>query len=72
MKSDCDAASRAGAVLRLPVGRQRRDWPDVEIVFRGDCGFRRPRAPAQGEVVGDFRLKLDRLYTPEPDMAYPV
>ncbi len=38
--SDRDAAWRAGAVLALLVRALRREWPDVDIVFRGDCGKR--------------------------------
>ena len=41
--SDRDAAWRAGAVLKLLVDALRREWPDVEVVLRGDCGFCRPR-----------------------------
>jgi len=41
--SDRDAAWRAGAVLKLLVGALRREWPDVEVILRGDCGFCRPR-----------------------------
>ena len=41
--SDRDAAWRAGAVLALLVKALRAEWPDVDIVMRGDCGFRRRR-----------------------------
>lgn len=41
--SDRDAAWRAGAVLRLLVDALRAEWPDVEVILRGDCGFCRPR-----------------------------
>ena len=61
-----DAAWRAGAVLALLVGALRREWPDVDIVFRGDCGFCRRRvlrwceSRGVGYVVGlpaNSRLK---------------
>ena len=38
-----DAAWRAGAVLKLLVDALRAEWPGVEVVLRGDCGFCRPR-----------------------------
>ena len=41
--SDRDAAWRAGAVLKLLVDALRREWPGVEVILRGDCGFCRPR-----------------------------
>ena len=41
--SDRDAAHRAGAVLALLVRALRAEWPDVEVVMRGDGGFCRPR-----------------------------
>ena len=41
--SDRDAAWRAGAVLALLVRALRAEWPDVEVVMRGDGGFCRPR-----------------------------
>ncbi len=41
--SDRDAAWRAGAVLKLLVDALRAEWPDVEVILRGDCGFCRPR-----------------------------
>ena len=41
--SDRDAAWRAGAVLKLLVDALRREWPEVEVILRGDCGFCRPR-----------------------------
>ena len=66
-----DAAWRAGAVLALLAGALRREWPDVDIVFRGDCGFCRRRvlrwceSRGVGYVVGlpaNSRLKaLHRL-----------
>ncbi len=39
--SDIDGAKYAGAILKLLVERFRKAWPDVRIVFRGDCGFAR-------------------------------
>lgn len=41
--SDRDAAWRAGAVLALLVRALRAEWPDVEVILRGDCGFCRRR-----------------------------
>lgn len=41
--SNIDGAKYAGAVLRLLVKRLRQAWPDVRIVFRGDCAFARKR-----------------------------
>ena len=41
--SDRDPARRAGAVLALLVRALRAEWPGVEIIFRGDGGFCRPR-----------------------------
>jgi hypothetical protein len=37
--SDSDAAMHARPILKLLVQRIRRTWPNVRIVFRGDCGF---------------------------------
>jgi hypothetical protein len=42
-RSDRDGAHRAGAVLALLVRALRAEWPDVEIILRGDGGFCRPR-----------------------------
>lgn len=39
--SDIDGAKYAGAILKLLVKRLREVWPDVRIIFRGDCGFAR-------------------------------
>ena len=41
--SDRDAAWRAGAVLKLLVDALSAEWPGVEVILRGDCGFCRPR-----------------------------
>ena len=41
--ADRDGAYKAGAVLRLLVKRFRQVWPKVEIVFRADSGFCRPK-----------------------------
>lgn len=41
--SDIDGSKYAGAVLRLLVKRLREVWPDVKIIFRGDCAFARRR-----------------------------
>ena len=55
-----------GAVLALLVRALRREWPEVDIVFRGDCGFCRRRvlrwceSRGVGYVVGpptNSRLK---------------
>lgn len=34
-----DAATHAWGILALLVKRLRQEWPDVEIIFRGDSGF---------------------------------
>ena len=39
--SDIDGAKYAGAILKLLVKRFRQVWPNVKIIFRGDCGFAR-------------------------------
>jgi len=41
--SNIDPARHAWAILRLLVKRLRQQWPEVEIVFRGDSGFCRWR-----------------------------
>ncbi len=41
--SKIDAAKHALAILKLLVKRLRAQWPDVKIIFRGDCGFCRWR-----------------------------
>ena len=41
--SSIDPAKHAWAILSLLVKRLREEWPDVEIVFRGDSGFCRWR-----------------------------
>lgn len=41
--SNIDGAKYAGALLRLLVKRLRQCWPDVKIIFRGDCAFARKR-----------------------------
>ena len=39
--SKIDAARHAWAILSLLVKRFRRQWPEVQIIFRGDSGFSR-------------------------------
>lgn len=39
--SNMDGSRYAGAILRLLVKRFREVWPDVKILFRGDCAFGR-------------------------------
>ena len=39
--SNIDGPRYAGAILRLLVKRLRQAWPDVHIIFRGDCAFAR-------------------------------
>ena len=41
--SNIDGAKYAGAILRLLVKRLRQAWPEVKIIFRGDCAFARKR-----------------------------
>ena len=41
--SNADAALHSWAILKLLVGRLRRQWPEVKIIFRGDSGFCRWR-----------------------------
>ncbi len=41
--SNIDPARHSWAILSLLVKRLRQEWPDVEIVFRGDSGFCRWR-----------------------------
>ncbi len=38
-----DGAKHSWAILSLLVKRFRKEWPDVKIIFRGDCGFCRPK-----------------------------
>lgn len=37
--SNIDGAKHAWAILALLVKRFRQEWPEVEIIFRGDSGF---------------------------------
>lgn len=39
--SNEDPALHVGAILNLLVKRLRQVWPDVRILFRGDCGMNR-------------------------------
>ncbi len=41
--SNIDGAKHAWAILALLVKRLRREWPDVNIILRGDSGFCRWR-----------------------------
>lgn len=41
--SKADQAKHSWAILALLVKRFRKEWPDVEIIFRGDGGFCRHR-----------------------------
>ncbi|MBM3419228.1 MAG: IS1380 family transposase [Bacteroidetes bacterium] len=41
--SNEDGALHAGAILKLLVKRFREVWPNVKILFRGDCAFSRKR-----------------------------
>lgn len=36
---NCEQAKHAGAIFFLLVKAIRKVWPEVKIVFRGDCGF---------------------------------
>lgn len=38
-----DGAKHAGAILNRLVKRLRLAWPEVKIIFRGDCAFARKR-----------------------------
>lgn len=42
-KSNIDPSKHAWAILSLLVKRFRKEWPEVEIVFRGDSAFCRHR-----------------------------
>jgi len=37
--ANVDGAKHSWAVLSLLVKRLRREWPEVKIIFRADCGF---------------------------------
>jgi len=52
--ANMDVARHAWAVLKLVVGRRRRAWPKVKIIFRGDSGFCRWRMLrwCEGHEVG--------------------
>ncbi len=74
--SDRDAAWRAGAVLKLLVDALRAEWPGVEVILRGDCGFCRPRIlrwcekAGVGYVVGlPSNSRLAALAAPAADAA---
>lgn len=41
--SNIDGAKHAWAILALLTKRLRQEWPEVEIIFRGDSGFCRHR-----------------------------
>ena len=41
--SKIDGAKHAWAILSLLVKKLRTIWPDVQIIFRGDSGFCRPK-----------------------------
>lgn len=41
--SNIDGAKHAWAILALLTKRLRQQWPDVQLIFRGDSGFRRHR-----------------------------
>lgn len=41
--SKIDGAKHAWGILALLVNRFRQEWPEVEIIFRGDSGFCRHR-----------------------------
>jgi hypothetical protein len=59
--SNIDAARHSRAVLRLLVGRLRREWPGVRIVVRADSGFCRWRLMRWCDRHGvDYLLGLAR------------
>lgn len=67
-----DAAKHTGAILALLVKRIRQAWPRVNIIFRGDGGYCRPRVLAWcerndvGYIVGigkNSRLEESSLDT---------
>mgnify|MGYP000323128038 CR=1 FL=1 len=39
--SNIDGSKYSGAILRLLVKRLRTAWPNIKIIFRGDCAFAR-------------------------------
>lgn len=42
-ESKIDGAKHSWAILSLLVKRLRKEWPEVQIIFRGDSGFCRPK-----------------------------
>lgn len=57
--SKIDAAKHAWAILSLLVKRLRAVWPEVRIIFRGDCGFCRWRMMRWCEKAGvDYVIGL--------------
>lgn len=39
--SNIDGAKYAGAILRIIVSKIRERWPNMRVIFRGDCAFAR-------------------------------
>jgi Transposase DDE domain group 1 len=54
--SNIDAARHAPAILKLLVTRLRQAWPQVQIIFRGDC--RAPPRPPCGLPAAGYLAPL--------------
>ena len=39
--SNIDGAKYAGAILKIIVSKIRERWPNIRVIFRGDCAFAR-------------------------------
>ena len=60
--SKIDAAKHAWAIFSLLVKRLRAVWPEVRIIFRGDCGFCRWRMMRWCEKAGvDYDSTAEQL-----------
>lgn len=78
--SNIDGSRYAGAILRLLVTRLRQAWPDIKILFRGDCAFARKHILywcEQNEVdyvvgiAGNSRLKsMAKILTDQAKSQY--
>jgi len=74
--SDIDGSKYAGAILKLLTDRFRQAWPEVKILFRGDCAFARRHILHWCEnngvdyVVGmPGNMRLQKIATPLAEKA---
>jgi hypothetical protein len=72
-QSNIDGAKHSWAILSLLVKRFRKEWPDVQIIFRGDGGFcRRNMLDWCDHHKVDYIVGIARNQVLEKKLAAPM